>query len=81
MDVIEKMAGMVPDKIRKHILEEKFIEKAFNTEVVGTPMEYLFDVYEEFLDPIGEFENWYCYKCREAVLNNWRKILPYLLGK
>lgn len=78
MDFYLVMAKRIPENIRKTILEEKFIEKAINTDVTGTPMEYLFDVYEEFLDAIGEHDSWTCFKCREHILNDWKKMQNYL---
>lgn len=79
MDLLKAMAERIPPDIRRHIVEEKFIDKAINTEVTGTPMEYLFDVYEEHIDAIGEFENWTCFKCREHILNDFRRMAPYLI--
>lgn len=78
-DLFKGMAERVPPAIRKIIIEEGFIDKAQNVEVTGTPMEYLFDVYEEFIDVSGEFENWTCFKCREQILINWRKMKPILI--
>ena len=42
-------------------------------------MEYLFDVYEEFIDAIGEHDNWNCFKCRDHILSDWRRMKPYLI--
>ena len=78
MDYFKVVAQRIPPDKRKIILEEKFIDKAINTEVTGTPMEYLFDVYEEHIDALGEHDNWTCYKCREHILNDWRKMKPFL---
>lgn len=71
-------AQRVPEKIRKHILEEDFINKARNVDIVNTPMEYLFDVYEEFIDTAGEHDDWNCFKCREHILSQWKKLEPIL---
>ncbi len=79
MDFYLEMAKRIPNNIRKTILEEDFINKAVNTDDPGTPMEYLFDVYEEFLDPIGEHDSWTCVKCREHILNTWKLMFPYLI--
>ena len=79
MNFYEEMVKRIPENIRKIIVEEKFIDKAYNSDVTGTPMEYLFDVYEEFLDAIGEHDSWTCFKCREHILNDWKKMQPYLL--
>lgn len=72
------IAKRVPAGIRKNILEEQFIDKATNVDVKGTPMEYLFDVYEEFIDANGEHDDWNCHLCREHILHEWRKLKPYL---
>ena len=79
MDLLLQMAKRIPAGIRKTILQECFIDKAINTEVTGTPMEYLFDVYEEFIDANGEHDNWTCWKCREHILNDFRRIKSYLI--
>lgn len=73
------IAKKVPAGVRKIILEEQFIDLAVNTETRNSPMEYLFDVYEEFIDNTGEFENWTCFKCREHILTEFRRLKPYLL--
>ncbi len=79
MDLYLEMAKRIPENLRKIIIEEKFIEKAINTDITGTPMEYLFDVYQEFLDAIGEHDGWNCFRCREHILNDWRKMEKYLI--
>lgn len=72
-------ARKLPATIRKHILEEGFIDKAISTtDITGTPMEYLFDVYEEFMDVTGEHDSWTCFKCRDHILTEWKKLKPYL---
>lgn len=78
--ILTTMAGMVPATIRKTILEERFIDMAINNDITGTPMEYLFDVYEEFLDIAGDHDNWTCHKCRGEILYNWRLLKPYLIA-
>lgn len=79
MSILKQMAERIPPDKRKIILEEQFIDKAINTENTGTPMEYLFDVYEENLDANGEYDNWTCYKCREHILMDWRNMKPFLI--
>jgi hypothetical protein len=68
----------IPPSIRKIILEEQFIDKAINLPEPGTAMEYLFDVYEEFLDPSGEHDDYNCWKCRDHVLQEWRRMKPFI---
>ena len=77
-NIIVAAVKRIPPNIRKIILEERFIDKAFNLPEVKTPMEYLFDVYEEFLDPIGEHDDWQCWKCREHILHEWRRMKPIM---
>jgi len=79
MSYYKVLAERIPANVRKIILEECFIDKAFNTNNTGTAMEYLFDVYEEFIDAMGEFEDWSCFKCRQAILDNFKKMKIYLI--
>jgi hypothetical protein len=78
-NMYDVLARRVPPKLRKHILEEKFIDKALNVQVENSPMEFLFDAYHEFVDNgRGEYNDWDCHKCRGHVLNVWQKMKPYL---
>lgn len=77
MDFVLAAAKKIPAKIRKHIIEEKFIDKAHNITDDKT-FEYLFDVYEEFIDMNGEFDDWTCGRCRAKVFSEWHKLKPYL---
>lgn len=73
-------AGRVPKEIRKMIIDQKMIEKANElSDVRNTPMEFLFDVYEEFLDPSKNIGPFTCPKCRLEVLNVFRRLEPYFL--
>ena len=72
-------AKRIPAEIRRMILEKEMITKAFNADVPGTPMEFLFDVYNEFVDPSGNVGNFNCPKCRQEVLNSFKKLHPYLI--
>lgn len=74
-----EIAKRIPEGIRKVLLEENLIDKAVNVHAVNTPMEYLFDVYEEFIDVAGEHDDWGCHKCREHVLKDMRKLKPFLI--
>lgn len=78
MNIYKIIADKIPEPVQKVILEEGFIDKAVNLMEVNTPMEYLFDVYEEFVDVSGEHDDWSCHKCREFVLQEWKKIKPFL---
>ena len=71
-------AKKIPAPIRKKILAEGIIDRACNIHEPGTPMEYLFDVYEEFIDASGEHDDWTCWRCREHILTHFRKLKPYL---
>lgn len=69
----------IPEGIRKKILDETIIDRACNIPEPGTPMEYLFDVYEEFIDIRGENDDFNCWRCRDKVLDFFRKLKPFLL--
>jgi hypothetical protein len=75
---LKVVAARIPEGIRKHLLEEKLIERAINISDLNTPMEYIFDVYEEFIDTAGEHDDWNCHKCREHVIQDMRKLKPFL---
>lgn len=74
----ERSAKSIPDGLRKTILEEGLIDKAKNIHEFNTPMEFLFDVYEEFIDVSGELDDFSCFKCRQKVLDDFVLIKPYL---
>ncbi|MCZ2085371.1 MAG: hypothetical protein LC112_13975 [Flavobacteriales bacterium] len=73
-----QQAKRIPKPIRQKIIDEGLIDKAFNIQEPGTSMEYLFDVYEEFIDLSGEHDDWTCWQCREFVLQEFRKLKPHL---
>lgn len=75
---LESVAQTIPEGIRKIIVEKKLIDSATIYAVKNSPMEYLFDVHAEFLDPSGEFQNFECAKCRNHVLETFKKLKPYL---
>lgn len=67
-------AKKIPREIRELILEKELIEKARNVFETNTPMEVLFDAYEEYVDLSGEFDDFSCWKCRDHVLNQFYKM-------
>jgi hypothetical protein len=71
-------ASRIPDSIRKIILENHFIDIARNVQDFNSPMEYLFDVYEEFIDLSGQWDDFSCHPCREHVLSDWKALKPFL---
>ena len=77
--LIQNMAKKVPADLRKHILQEGLIDKAINVDTKNTAMEYLFDVYHEFVDTTREHDDWYCPKCRQHVLSQWKRMKTHLL--
>jgi hypothetical protein len=77
-NMYDVLARRVPPKIRAIILQEQFIDKALNVELRDTPMEYLFDVYQEFVDSTREYDDWSCHKCRGHVLEIWKRMKPFL---
>lgn len=78
MTFLEQTAEKIPAQIRTIIKEKNLIDAASIYAVKGSPMEYLFDVYAEFLDPSGEFQNFECPRCRQHVLENFKKLKPFL---
>lgn len=78
-EILMIAAAKIPNILRKNILAEGFIDKATNSDQTGKPMEFLFDVFEEYLDPAGEHDDWNCFKCRAYVLQYWRNLKPYLI--
>lgn len=84
MSFLDSVADKIPKGIRKLIIDKKMIDTAMNLQEKSHdpknpyPMEFLFDVYAEFLDPSGEYQNWDCPTCRQHVLDNFRKLKDYL---
>ncbi|MBL0235032.1 MAG: hypothetical protein IPQ08_15465 [Chitinophagaceae bacterium] len=72
-------AKKIPGPVRKKILDEGIIGLAKNVLEFGSPMEYLFDVYEEFIDLSGDLDDFTCGKCRGQVLSDFQKMLPILI--
>jgi hypothetical protein len=79
MSLEQDIAKRIPAGIRKHILQEKLIEKAVNIQSPNSPMEFLFDVYEEFIDIAKEHNDWGCHKCRQHILTRMQKLKPFLV--
>lgn len=77
-NVLMKTAKRIPSGLRKSIIAEELIDKAQNKATTNSPMEFLFDVYVEFIDPVGTGE-WLCAKCRQKVIDDFRKLKPYLI--
>lgn len=73
-----KDARKLPHAIRAAILAERLIEVAVNYHEFDSPMEYLFDVYHEYIDPSGMNNDFACHKCRQKVLDHWHELLPSL---
>lgn len=78
MSILQASANKIPEGIRKIIIEKEMVDKATNVAIRNSPMEYLFDVFAEFLDPSGEYQNFECGKCRHHVLESFKKLKPYL---
>lgn len=72
-------AKKLPKEIRNMILDKDLISKAKNVFEYGTPMEVLFDAYEEFIDKSGEHDDYSCGQCRAFVLAEFHKMKPYLI--
>jgi hypothetical protein len=73
-----KLAFQVPGEIRHNIISEGWIRSAVNVQEANTPMEFLFDVYMEYIDINGEWDDFTCHPCRQKVLEEWKKLEPYL---
>lgn len=76
-NLLKAAAEHIPAGIRKTIVQEDFITKAINVEAPDSPMEFLFDVYVEFIDRTYE-NSWSCPKCRETILTDFRKLEPFI---
>jgi hypothetical protein len=72
-------ARLIPPRIRKAVLREGLIDIATDIQEHNSVFEYLFDVYETFIDSNGEHNDWECGRCRSYVLGEWRKLQPYLV--
>ena len=76
--LLDTIAKKIPEGIRNLIKEKNLVDIATTVPIEGSPMEYLFDVYAEFIDTNGEHGSWTCPQCREHVLSDFRKIKDYL---
>jgi hypothetical protein len=72
-------AKRIPEGIRRTIVTEQFIEKVQNAPSINSPMQFLFDVYLEFIDPSGMHGNWECARCRQKVIDDFKRLQPYLI--
>ncbi len=77
--IYRRQARGVPAQIRKIILQENWIQAAINVNEQNTPMEYLFDTYMEFIDQSGQYDDFTCGSCRQHVLDEWKKLEPFLV--
>lgn len=75
---LDNIAKKIPEGIRAIIKEKELIDVATLVPVEGSPMQYLFDVYAEFIDVRGEYGNFDCPSCRQHVLNDFKKLKNYL---
>ena len=76
--LLERAAGRIHVDITKIIIEKNLIDTAVDTPEPGTPMEFLYDVYVEFIDPSGNTGPFSCPKCRQTVLHTFYQLKPYL---
>lgn len=68
------IVSKIPSNIRDHIKNENLIDNMKNPKV----FEYMFDVYEQYIDINGEHDDWNCSKCRDFVYQEWLKLKPYV---
>ena len=78
MGYIEVVLAKIPPDIRKNIVDNRMIERASEVPIKNSPMQYLFMIYNGFINTRGEYDNWNCPKCRMHILTEWRKLLPKL---
>jgi hypothetical protein len=78
VDFLKMAVDKIPLHIQKEIVEQNLISRAVNITEPGTPMERLFDIYEEYIDASGEFDDWTCYTCRQSILTYFHRFKPYL---
>lgn len=70
-------AAKIPAPIRKKIVDEQTIEKANAGYREGSEMEFLFDVYLEFVDDT-EFDDFTCPICRIKVYEAFVGMSKYI---
>jgi hypothetical protein len=70
IDVNLQRAQLIPSKIRRIIIEQNLI-KSIQKEAV---YEYLFDVYEHFVDFAKEWNDYSCAKCRNHITEDWKNM-------
>lgn len=79
LNTYQKLSERIPNIIKKSIIQEGMIDAANPASTIkNTPMEYLFDVYNTYIDKSGMYDSFSCPKCRMHVLSQWKKIKPYL---
>jgi hypothetical protein len=71
-------AAKIPAVIRDKILDEGIIDKANTNYVHGSHMEFLFDVYMEFINN-DEFDDFSCPRCRTSVHDAFLHMKPHLI--
>lgn len=72
-------AARVPDKMRKLILEEGWIDTVVNIQEENTPMSILFDTYMLHVNRVQDMDDFDCQVCRQRVIDEWRIIKPFLI--
>lgn len=79
MSYYKIVASRIPEDIRKYIIQEKFIENSnVYSQSKNSPMGFLFDMYEKYIDVSGEHDDWNCPKCKLHIIEDWQKLLPFL---
>ena len=81
MTLLEQTVHKIPYEIRQVIREKNLIDLAVNNNARNTQMEYLFDVYVEFLDKSGDFGNYDCSKCRDHILKLFHQLKPVIYAE
>ena len=72
-------AAKIPAPIREKILNENIIDNANTNYVHGSHMEFLFDVYLEFINS-DEYDDFSCPRCRVSVYEAFLQMKPHLIA-
>lgn len=77
--ILREYSRNIPTRIRRIILSEKMIDDANPLiDDEDTPMEFLFEVFNEFVDKSGTYNDFYCSHCREYIHKTFQKMKPYI---
>lgn len=78
MSYYERMAAKIPTVLRNKIISDSVIDQTGGVANKNKAMALLYDIFEEYLDPRGEFDDFDCSKCRNYILDAFQRMKPYL---